>query len=261
MGKIYGTRAPAAARCSLSCLLPTSFQRRSTIHRLVLISTTSNRPNLSTDDHKQRVIRAIDVLLPPTEAADAQRELQDFRRHRGHFTADKHCWTYTQEPQRFWEDCEDEGSILAKLASRLMLTIANSVPAERAFSTMNFTKSKLRNRLSAERTALLCFIFINCRVLEREDRTILALTDDELDQMEEDLAVLAEDESSEEEEDTVLQSRAVAGQLPAQSIQSVGVLWALGHSGGSNSAIAGQKRPASQDLGAQFVHWAPPEHR
>jgi hypothetical protein len=137
-----------------------------------------------------------------------------------------------------------------------MLTIANSVPAERAFSTMNFTKSKLRNRLSAERTALLCFIFINCRVLEREDRTILALTDDELDQMEEDLAVLAEeDESSEEEKDTVSQTSAAPAQLPAQSIQSVEL--GLEHSVGSNSAIVGQKRPASQDIGAQFVHWSP----
>jgi hypothetical protein len=156
-----------------------------------------------------------------------------------------------------------------------MLTIANSVPAERAFSTMNFTKSKLRNRLSAERTALLCFIFINCRVLEREDRTILAFTDDELDQMEEDLAVLAEeDESSEEEQDVVLRSRPGHWTAESQDLgQAIPVSFPNVHQGeylagstpysalsldpGKVDSVAGQKRPASQDLQVQFRHWKP----
>ena len=52
------------------------------------------------------------------------------------------------------------------MARRLFQTPANSVPSERAFSTMNYIHSDLRNRLTTERSHKLQYIFINKRALE-----------------------------------------------------------------------------------------------
>ena len=65
-------------------------------------------------------------------------------------------------------------------------------------------------------------------MLEREDRTILRFTDEELDQMEEDFAVLAEDESSEEEQEVVPESRPAPPEWPTQPIQFGGATLAPG---------------------------------
>ena len=60
---------------------------------------------------------------------------------------------------------------LASYARRLLTTIGNSVPSERAFSTMNYIHSKIRNRLSVESADKLQYIFINSRVLEKQITT------------------------------------------------------------------------------------------
>ena len=52
------------------------------------------------------------------------------------------------------------------MARRLFQTPANSVPSERAFSTMNYIHSDLRNRLTTERAHKLQYIFVNKRTLE-----------------------------------------------------------------------------------------------
>jgi hypothetical protein len=59
----------------------------------------------------------------------------------------------------------DLAPALAKLALQLLNITANSVASERAFSTMNFLQSKLRNRLTIETMDKLCFIYINQRSL------------------------------------------------------------------------------------------------
>ena len=56
---------------------------------------------------------------------------------------------------------------MAQLAHELLNCTANSVPSERAFSTMNFLHSKLRNRLSHENIDILLFIYINARSLRK----------------------------------------------------------------------------------------------
>ncbi len=54
---------------------------------------------------------------------------------------------------------------LSKLALDLLNTATNSVPSERAFSAINFLKSKARNRLRIEAIDKRYFIYINTRSL------------------------------------------------------------------------------------------------
>ncbi|KAG9231045.1 hypothetical protein BJ875DRAFT_444443 [Amylocarpus encephaloides] len=54
---------------------------------------------------------------------------------------------------------------LSKLALVLIDTCANSVPSERAFSTMNLRQSSLGNRLEIPRLDKVSFIYINSRSL------------------------------------------------------------------------------------------------
>ena len=60
-----------------------------------------------------------------------------------------------------------DGSQLAVIANRVFGCIANSVPAERAFSSMNFIKNKLSSRLNSDKLNMWAFIYINSRVLKR----------------------------------------------------------------------------------------------
>jgi hypothetical protein len=72
---------------------------------------------------------------------------------------------------------------LSLFAKRLLNTIGNSVPSERAFSTMNYTHSKIRNRLTPERANKLQYIHMNSRVLAKQKS--LQPTTEELLEMEE----------------------------------------------------------------------------
>jgi hypothetical protein len=51
---------------------------------------------------------------------------------------------------------------------RLFEIPANSVPSERAFSTMNLTHTSYRNRLTVENVDKICYIHINRRILGRQ---------------------------------------------------------------------------------------------
>ncbi|KIX05241.1 uncharacterized protein Z518_06113 [Rhinocladiella mackenziei CBS 650.93] len=55
------------------------------------------------------------------------------------------------------------------MALRILHSIANQAPAERAFSQMNMIHNKLRNRLGNEKTNVLIYIRINEQVLRRKD--------------------------------------------------------------------------------------------
>jgi len=61
-----------------------------------------------------------------------------------------------------------EAPHLSALATRVFSTPANSVPSERSFSAMNFVQDKYRSRLSAEKTDMLTFIYMNSKVLRRK---------------------------------------------------------------------------------------------
>jgi len=61
----------------------------------------------------------------------------------------------------FWQLHFDDNNALAQLADRVLHTLANSVPCERAFSALNQLHTKTRNSLTPERVNKLLYIQIN----------------------------------------------------------------------------------------------------
>ncbi|KAJ6436477.1 sugar hydrolase [Purpureocillium lavendulum] len=66
-----------------------------------------------------------------------------------------------------WRYLHSMNVSLAALAKRVLGALANSVPSERSFSSINFLHNKIRNRLTVTSTNKLAFIYMNSRVLRR----------------------------------------------------------------------------------------------
>ncbi|KAG7413141.1 hypothetical protein Forpi1262_v017166 [Fusarium oxysporum f. sp. raphani] len=81
----------------------------------------------------------------------------------------KHSAVYDDgfKPAMAWQCLLNQGSILARVAVKVMNTLANSVPSERSFSAINFIHTKARNRLTPMHADMQAFIFMNDRVLDR----------------------------------------------------------------------------------------------
>jgi hypothetical protein len=85
----------------------------------------------------------------------------------------------------FWQLHFDDNIPLLKLADRLFYTLANSVPCERNFSSMNILHSKARSRLTMERINKLLYIQINRRTLRRDNKVrVLEDVEDEANTIE-----------------------------------------------------------------------------
>jgi len=112
-------------------------------------------------------------------------------------------------PILFWKSYlfDQNHSVLAKLAVRIFEAIANSVASERAFSAMNLIHSKLRNRLGSVKAHMLIYIYMNQRVLDRNNSILLGdpieKTQEEQVQLEEILLQFTEDEGSDIEDDRI----------------------------------------------------------
>ena len=68
-----------------------------------------------------------------------------------------------------------------QLATRLLHTLANSIPSERSFSSMNILHSKSRNRLTVERVSKMLYIQVNRRTLGRVGKPAAQLEEEELE--------------------------------------------------------------------------------
>ncbi|KAL5591123.1 hypothetical protein FOBRF1_014680 [Fusarium oxysporum] len=81
----------------------------------------------------------------------------------------KHSAVYDDgfKPAMAWQCLLNQGSILARVAVKVMNTLANSVPSERSFSAISFIHTKARNRLAPMHADMQAFIFMNDRVLDR----------------------------------------------------------------------------------------------
>ena len=69
--------------------------------------------------------------------------------------------------------------------TRLLHTLANSVPSERSFSSMNILHSKLRNRVTVERVSKMLYIQVNRRTLGRASKPAVQL-EEELEKTDDD---------------------------------------------------------------------------
>ena len=72
----------------------------------------------------------------------------------------------TKNSDLFWLYNEVMCPSLSAFAIRLLNTIANSVPSERVWLSMNYIHSKTQNKLLLDKVNKLLFIYINSRVLE-----------------------------------------------------------------------------------------------
>jgi hypothetical protein len=70
------------------------------------------------------------------------------------------------------------------LADRVLYTLANSIPCERAFSALNLLYTKTRNALTPERVNKLLYIQINSRTLRRKASVEKLLEDEDEDENE-----------------------------------------------------------------------------
>jgi hypothetical protein len=89
------------------------------------------------------------------------------------------CPETRRKPGLFWR-YQAASSLELSLFARVVLTvIGNSVPSERAFSTMNYIHSKRRNRLDLDRADKLQFLHMNLLVLAKQ-KNHYEPTDEEL---------------------------------------------------------------------------------
>ena len=92
----------------------------------------------------------------------ALEQFLDFRSRQSHFSETEAPWDLAKEkPVLFWRVQETAAPELSPFAMKVLTVIANSVPLERAFSSMNFIHSKLRNRLDLTRADKLQFLHMN----------------------------------------------------------------------------------------------------
>jgi hypothetical protein len=103
------------------------------------------------------------------ELPEAIREFTRFRLKSGSnddiFNKDSVVYDDTFSPAMAWRCLQVQGSVLSKVAVRVLDTLANSVPSERSFSANNHIHTKERNRLAMERADQQCFCYMNSRVL------------------------------------------------------------------------------------------------
>jgi hypothetical protein len=85
------------------------------------------------------------------------------------FTPKSTIYDPTFKPAIAWRCLLTQGSVLAKVAVKVLNTLANSVPSERSFSATRHIHTKDRNRLSVVKADQQVFVYMNDRVLERLD--------------------------------------------------------------------------------------------
>ena len=118
---------------------------------------------------QSRVLTALESLVEPHQYSHTLSTFLSYYNRIGSFKDTDQRWNHKDQPLIFWQLYMDEDRPLAMLAIRMLKTIANSVPSERAFSALKATHTITRNRLTAERVNKLLFIQINQRVLKRSN--------------------------------------------------------------------------------------------
>ena len=142
-------------------------------------------------DEQERVEKKLMELIEPHEFDDALLTFHHYYNRFDAFRDTHHRWKYHNDPLGFWSVSMAENRALAVLAIRMVKTLANSCPSERAFSTLKATHTNTRNRLQPDRVNKLLFIQINSRVLKRDlttKRAVVSAEDEEDADVEEALA-------------------------------------------------------------------------
>ena len=110
------------------------------------------------EGEQARVIAVLRTHISPDRFGHSLRTFLSYYNRTGMFKDTDSRWEFKEDPILFWQMYMDEDRQLAALATRMLNTLANSAPSERAFSAMKATHTQARNRLSAERVNKLLFI-------------------------------------------------------------------------------------------------------
>jgi len=130
---------------------------------------------------QERFLKTFRAHIPPNDVPRATQAFLRYYTRRGPFREDHSSWDYVEDPVTFWQLHFDDNNALSELADRVLHTLANSVPCERAFSALNQLHTKTRNALTPERVDKLLYIQINSRTLRRDALAGKTLGEDEED--------------------------------------------------------------------------------
>jgi hypothetical protein len=115
------------------------------------------------------IFESIKLHASSEQLIGIQRDFLNYKRMRQGLKSDE-LWEQemVSDAYTFWQFASEYSPGLAELAMRSFETPANSVPSERAFSTINLTHTRYRNRLTIEKVNKICYIHINRRILDRQ---------------------------------------------------------------------------------------------
>ena len=119
---------------------------------------------------QEKIIGFLELHVPAEKFKDVRGSYLDFKCLFNNFL-NAELWTETamNDPMEYWRLASAYAPDLATFALRIFNTPPNSVPSERAFSTMKLNSGKFRATMALERLDKLCFIHINRRTLDRDE--------------------------------------------------------------------------------------------
>lgn len=138
-------------------------------------ATTDPKHQFLTTEIVRRAHNFLEENINAEEYGDLFREFCQFRAREGSLfgpgsrihRAESAGTPHHQHVLDSWRYLHSMNVSLAALAKRVLGALANSVPSERSFSSINFLHNKIRNRLTVTSTNKLAFIYMNSRVLRR----------------------------------------------------------------------------------------------
>ncbi|KAH6961710.1 hypothetical protein BKA56DRAFT_499478 [Ilyonectria sp. MPI-CAGE-AT-0026] len=137
-------------------------------------ATTDPKHHWLTTDIVRRAHNFLEDNTNAEEYGNIFREFCQFRAREGNlfgpgsriYRAASEGTPHHQHVLDSWRYLHSMNVSLAALAKRVLGALANSVPSERSFSSINF-HNKIRNRLTVTSTNKLTFIYMNSRVLRK----------------------------------------------------------------------------------------------
>jgi hypothetical protein len=108
-----------------------------------------------------------------TDIATAREVIGHMRLKTEWLQRDAYAWSLSESPKRFWIAIRRHHLLLAPLASRMVITTADTCPSGRFFTAMRWIRGFRHGRLTSSKSNMLVFLFHNARFLMQiEDNSV-----------------------------------------------------------------------------------------